>query len=223
MPAFLLFWSSYSILKLMEKQKLLEQLKADAQKEELPLEKGATQIVFGDGNYDSELFFLGEAPGYFEDQKGIPFVGRAGQLLDQTLDEIGIPRSDIWISNVVYYRPPENRDPDPEEIAAFRPYVDRQIEIIDPRIIITLGRFSMAKFAPGAKISQVHGKPRWIVFKNKKKVVIPMYHPAAALRSTNLLDAFKTDFLNIPKVIKKIQNSSLSPVPENKKEQPKLF
>jgi DNA polymerase len=208
---------------MMEKEKLLGQLKTEVQEKELPLKKGATQIVFGDGNCDSELFFLGEAPGYFEDQKGIPFVGRAGQLLDETLEKIGIPRKDIWISNVIYYRPPENRDPSSEEIAAFRPYVDRQIEIIDPKIIITLGRFSMAKFAPGVKISQAHGKPRWIMFGNKKRVMIPMYHPAAALRSTNLLDSFRTDFLNIPKVIKKVQDLDLSIEPKNKSEQPRLF
>lgn len=206
----------------MDKKEELDKLKREAIEADLPLKSGATQIVFGDGNIESSLYFLGEAPGFFEDQKGIPFVGRAGKLLNETLEGIGIPRPEIWISNVVYYRPPENRDPSPEEIEAFKTYVDRQIEIIDPKIIVTLGRFSMAKFGSGIKISQVHGKPRWILFNQKKRVLIPMYHPAAALRSTNLLNVFKSDFDNIPKVIKKIENMVL----ENKKgnsEQTTLF
>ncbi|OQA03607.1 MAG: Uracil DNA glycosylase superfamily protein [bacterium ADurb.Bin400] len=190
----------------MNKTEELHKLRDIAQRDEsLPLRDGATQLVFGAGNPESRLFFLGEAPGFHEDQKGIPFVGRAGQLLDRTLEEIGIPRPTIWISNVVYFRPPANRDPQPEEIEAFKPYVDKQIEIIDPDIIITLGRFSMGKFLPDVKISQVHGQPKWILFAGRKRVLIPMYHPAAALRSTALLQSFNNDFTAIPKVIKKLE------------------
>lgn len=191
--------------KIDELEKLKIKVNAD---QTLPLRHGATQLVFGDGNADSKLFFLGEAPGFYEDQKGIPFVGRAGKLLDQTLMEIGIPRETIWISNVVYFRPPENRDPLSEELEAFKPYVDQQIELIDPEVIVTLGRFSMGKFLPEAKISQVHGKPFWINFGGKRRVFIPMYHPAAALRSTQITLAFKQDFTAIPKVLKKLERLS---------------
>ncbi|MEK9156297.1 MAG: uracil-DNA glycosylase [Patescibacteria group bacterium] len=202
------YWPEcYNII--MAKQDELIQLKSEAEEDKnLPLRQGATQIVFGDGNPESEFFFLGEAPGFFEDQKGVPFVGKAGQLLNETLKEIGIERGKIWISNVVYFRPSENRDPTPEEIAAFRPYVDRQIEIIDPQVIVTLGRFSMAKFLPGAKISQVHGKPKWIMTAGQRRVLVPMYHPAAALRGTGIMNEFKNDFQNIPRVLRKIEREA---------------
>jgi len=208
----------------MNKPEELKKLKEEAENNKaLPLRAGATQLVFGGGNPESELFFLGEAPGFFEDQKGIPFVGRAGQLLDQTLLEVGIKRDDIWISNVLYFRPPENRDPLPEELDAFRPYVDRQIEIIDPKVIITLGRFSMGKFLFGAKISAVHGQPKWISFGGKKRVLIPMYHPAAALRSTNITTAFKHDFEAIPKVINKLARLDNEEKEDREADQPALF
>jgi DNA polymerase len=208
----------------MSKQEELQKLKEAANKDNaLPLRSGATQLVFGDGNPDSPLFFLGEAPGFNEDKQGIPFCGRAGKLLNETLDEIGIPRKDIWISNVVYFRPPENRDPLPEELEAFRPYVDKQIEIIDPKVIVTLGRFSMGKFLPNVKISQVHGQPKWITFANKKRVLIPMYHPAAALRGTTLMQQFKLDFLAIPKVLKKLERLEEEEKQNQKPDQMKLL
>lgn len=189
----------------MNKIEELEKFKKEVVSATLPLKDGATQLVFGHGDPNSEFFFLGEAPGYNEDKQGIPFCGRAGILLNQTLEGIGIKREDIWISNVVYYRPPENRDPLPEELEAFKPYVDKQIEIIDPKIIVTLGRFSMGKFLPNIKISQVHGKPKYIFFAGKKRVLIPMYHPAAALRGTTMLQNFQSDFTLIPKVLKKLK------------------
>lgn len=189
----------------MQKAGLLEQVRVSVEKNKnLPLRAGANRLVFGNGNPESTIYFLGEAPGFNEDQQGIPFCGRAGILLNKTLEEIGLPRDKVWVSNVVYYRPPENRDPSPEEIAAFAPFVDKQIEIIDPRIIVTLGRFSMAKFAPTVKISQVHGHPFWIDFGGKRRVLVPMYHPAAALRGTTIMNQFKLDFSVIPKVIKKL-------------------
>ena len=189
----------------------------------LPLRAEAANLVFGHGNSDSPLFFLGEAPGFNEDQRGIPFCGRAGKLLNETMEEIGIQREDIWISNVVYYRPPDNRDPLPEELAAFKPYVDKQIEIIDPKVIVTLGRFSMGKFLPSARISQVHGKPKWVYFNNKKIVLIPMYHPAAALRGATLMQQFKFDFEAIPKVLKKLEKALAESEPETKINQQSLF
>lgn len=179
----------------MDKAKALEDLKKELEANaDLPLRKGATQLVFGEGSPDAKLYFLGEAPGYWEDQKGRPFVGQAGQLLDETLLSIGLKRADVYISNVVRFRPPANRDPLPEEIDSFAPYVDREIDIIKPEIIVTLGRFSMAKFLPNQKISQIHGKTYSINYKGENYKVVPMFHPAAALRSTGVLNAFRQDF-----------------------------
>ncbi len=185
-----------------KKSKLLKLLKEMAADKSLPLREGATQLVFGDGNPDSEIYFLGEAPGYWEDQKGKPFVGLAGKLLNELIESIGNKREDVYISNVVRFRPPENRDPTPEEIAAFAPYVDREIEIINPKIIVTLGRFSMGKFLPEAKISLVHGQIKQVPWKGKAVTVIPMYHPAAALRAGEVMKKIKEDFLKIPEALK---------------------
>ena len=140
----------------------------------LPLREGATQLVFGEGNPDTKVYFLGEAPGYYEDKQGRPFVGLAGKLLDQLIVSIGLTREQVYISNVVRFRPPGNRDPEPDELAAFAPYVDEEIDIIDPKIIVTLGRFSMGKFIPDVKISQVHGKAFKVKFNGKDVLVLPM-------------------------------------------------
>ena len=160
----------------------------------LPLRNGATQLVFGEGNPEAQIYFLGEAPGYWEDQKGRPFVGVAGKLLDELIESIGLKRAEVYISNVVRFRPPENRDPSPEEIASFQPYVDQEIEIIKPRIIVTLGRFSMNKFLPDARISKVHGQVKKITWNGQDVTVIPMYHPAAALRADEIMKQLKADF-----------------------------
>ncbi|KKR50157.1 MAG: Phage DNA polymerase-related protein [Candidatus Curtissbacteria bacterium GW2011_GWA1_40_16] len=190
----------------MSKRELLNDLKKRMEDDKsLPLRTGATQLVFGEGNPDAQVYFLGEAPGYYEDREGRPFVGQAGKLLDQLIESIGFSRSEVYISNVVRFRPPANRDPEPDEIAAFSAYVDEEIEIINPRIIVTLGRFSMAKFLPDTKISAVHGKVYKVGWNNKKQVVVPMYHPAAALRSTAILVAIKGDF----QIIKKALNDDL--------------
>lgn len=186
----------------MSKQELLDNLKARMEADKaLPLRTGATQLVFGEGNPDTQIYFLGEAPGYYEDREGRPFVGQAGKLLDQLIEGIGFRRGDVYISNVVRFRPPANRDPDPDEIAAFAPYVDEEIKIIDPKVIVTLGRFSMNKFLPDARISSVHGRVFKLDWKGKGRVVMPMYHPAAALRSTAILSAIKGDFHLIKKAL----------------------
>ncbi len=177
----------------------------------LPLREGATQLVFGEGNPDAEIYFLGEAPGFYEDQQGRPFVGQAGKLLNQLIESIGLKREDVYISNVVRFRPPENRDPSDEEIAAFAPYVDEEIEIIGPKIIVTLGRFSMAKFLPGYKISQVHGQIKRIDWRGNEVVVLPMYHPAAALRAIAVMDSLKADFQVIKKTLDNIKEESRKP------------
>ena len=178
----------------------------------LPLRSGATQLVFGEGDPDAEIYFLGEAPGYHEDQQGRPFVGLAGKLLNESLEEIGLKRQEVYISNVVRFRPPGNRDPLPEELAAFDPYIDEEIKIINPKLIVTLGRFSMGKFIPNAKISQIHGKPLFINWSSQEIMVLPMFHPAAALRSEEVLKMFKQDFKKIPQLLKE-------PVQVEKKEE----
>lgn len=188
----------------MDKALELTKLKKEMEKTELPLREGATQLVFGDGSAEAEIFFLGEGPGYWEDVKGLPFVGNAGALLNQMLAVVEIKREEVFISNVVHYRPPQNRDPSAEEMAAFEPFVDRMIEIIEPKLIVTLGRFSMAKFLPGMKIGAVHGKVQVVDFKGKKKVVVPMYHPAAALRSGEVMRQFRDDFRKIPEILEEV-------------------
>jgi DNA polymerase len=158
-------------------------------------------LVFGEGNPDCQVMFIGEAPGFHEDKQGRPFVGRAGQLLNTLISEIGWKREDVYITNIVKRRPPENRDPFPEEIEAYKPYLAEQIKIINPKIIAPLGRFSMNYFLPLAKISQDQGK----VFEKDsgeiKRIIYPLYHPAAALRSTNVLNDLRTAFKRLPDII----------------------
>jgi DNA polymerase len=191
----------------MDKEQKLENLRKEMENDSsLPLRKGATNLVFGEGNPETEILFIGEGPGYWEDQKGIPFVGNAGILLNKLLQSIKVNREDVFVTNVVCFRPPNNRDPLPEEINAFKPYIDKIINIIDPKIIVTLGRFSMAKFIPNVFISSVHGSVNNIKWNDKDKVVIPMYHPAAALRNGNVMNMIKNDFLTIPDVLKDVKS-----------------
>lgn len=186
----------------MDQATQLQQLKQQLQNDQsLPLRQGATQLVFGEGNPNADIYLLGEAPGYHEDQQGRPFVGHAGKLLDQLITEIGLKRADVYISNVVRFRPPANRDPEAVEINAFAPYVDQEIAIVNPKMIVTLGRFSMAKFIPNSKISQIHGQARLLEWNGKTIVVMPMYHPAAALRADAVLQQLKADFKKIPRLL----------------------
>ncbi len=161
------------------------------------LYKRANKPVPGDGNPDAEVMFVGEGPGYHEDQQGLPFVGAAGKLLDKLLQSIKLERKEVFIGNVVKHRAPDNRDPLPEEIEACRPFLDGQIQIIEPKMIVTLGRFSMNKFLPNEKISQIHGQARYVDFLGERYIVIPMYHPAAALRSGRIMEEIKKDFQKI--------------------------
>lgn len=185
-----------------EKDKALASLKRKMLSDlSLPLRKGTTNLVFGVGNSDTKVLFIGEGPGYWEDQKAEPFVGNAGKLLDGLLHSVKLPREEVYITNVVHHRPPENRDPEPSEIAAYAPYLDQIIEIIKPKIIVTLGRFSMAKFLPGVKITAIHGKPQRVNFNGKEIAIIPMYHPAAALRSSEVMRQIREDFNIIPQVL----------------------
>jgi DNA polymerase len=190
----------------MDKKELLIALKSKMKADKsLPLRKGATNLVFGEGSPDAEILCLGEGPGFTEDKLGRPFVGNSGILLGKLLALIKIQRKDIFITNVVCYRPPENRDPLPEEIAAFQLYVDEIIKIVNPKIIVTLGRFSMGKFLPGVKISAVHGKVFKVKLGNRDVTVIPMFHPAAALRRNDVMLMIKNDFANLPGIIKKVK------------------
>ena len=151
--------------------------------------------VPGEGPATSEIMFVGEGPGFYENEQGRPFVGAAGNFLNELLAEAGLKRSDVWIGNVVKCRPPGNRDPLPEELAACDEYLERQIAAINPKIIITLGRFSMGKYMPGAKISSVHGQMRRV----GNRFVIAMFHPAAALHQGGLKPAIIKDFAQLPK------------------------
>jgi len=157
----------------------------------------ATKAVPGEGSPQARVVFVGEAPGYHEDQQGIPFCGAAGRLLEELLNSIKLKRSGVWIGNMVKHRPPGNRDPQPDELIACQLFLDRQIRVIDPEIIVTLGRFSMNKFLPGEYVSQVHGQARFVAFAGKRRIVIPMYHPAAALRNGKIMEEIKNDFQKI--------------------------
>ncbi len=169
----------------------------------LEIARNAINGVAGEGNPDSEVLFIGEAPGRNEDESGRPFVGQAGKLLEKNLNVIGLQRSDVFITNIVKYRPPDNRDPFPEEIAACKDWLDEQIKIIDPKIIVTLGRFSMGKFIEGVTISKVHGQPRFVDFGGKRYIVYPMFHPAAALRSGSMMKPFEEDFVKLSTLLTK--------------------
>lgn len=191
----------------MSKFEELHKLKEEMEKDNsLPLKKGATKLVFGVGNTETKVLLIGEGPGYYEDQSGEPFVGQAGKLLDKLLILAGLERRKVFITNVVHHRPPDNRDPLPEEISAYGKYLDKIIEIIDPKLILTLGRFSMAKFLPNVFISSVHGKKYDVLWKGKNIVVIPMYHPAASLRNGSVLNLEKDDFVNLKGMLPEILN-----------------
>ena len=164
----------------------------------------ATNLVMGDGNLNAEIVFIGEAPGKNEDEQGLPFVGAAGKFLNEMLAQAGLARSDVYITNIVKYRPPNNRDPLPEEKAAFLPYLLKQLQIIQPKVVITLGRHSMEYFLPDMKISQVHGRAERITFGDDTIVIVPLYHPAAALYNGGMRQTLIDDFLMVPEIIKKL-------------------
>ena len=202
--------------KATELKKLEEEITAD---KTLPLK---SNLVFGEGNPDCEVLFIGEAPGRDEDIQKRPFVGRSGQLLRKSIRELGWKETNVYITNIVKRRPPENRDPSPEEIEKYKPYLTQQIEIINPKIIVPLGRFSMNYFLPLAKITRDQGK----LFRAGNRHVVPMLHPAAALRSTGMMDDFQENFKKLPAIIKKIDTEKTEEEVEiktqsAKKEKPK--
>jgi uracil-DNA glycosylase len=186
-----------------EKIKALEKVAQEVNSfKGLDIAKNATHAVPGEGNPDAAIMFIGEAPGFNEDMQGRPFVGQAGKLLEKTLAEaLSLKREDVYITNIVKFRPPDNRDPFDNEILACKDWLDRQIDIVHPKIIATLGRFSMAKFIPGVTISGVHGQPRYVDFQGTKYIVFPMYHPAAALRAGIVLKLFQEDFVKLKAIL----------------------
>lgn len=200
------------------KYEKLHKLKDEMEKDNLlPLKKVATKLVFGTGNTEASILCIGEGPGFNEDQQGLPFVGQAGKLLDKLFPLAGLERKQVFITNIVHHRPPENRDPEPNEIEAYGKYLDKIIEIIDPEVILTLGRFSMAKFLPDVFISQVHGKKYEVNWNGKKIIVIPMYHPAASLRNGSILEAEKKDFFQLKEILRTMKEEDSLLTDEEKK------
>jgi DNA polymerase len=175
------------------------------------------KAVPGEGPADAEIMFIGEGPGFHENEQGRPFVGAAGNFLNELLAEAGLKRTDVWIGNVVKCRPPNNRDPLPEELTACNEYQERQIAAINPKIIITLGRYSMGKFMPGAKVSSVHGQMRRV----GDRYVIAMFHPAAALHQAALKPAILKDFGQLPKLLEQARAAQKHTTPAQAVEEPK--
>ena len=169
-----------------------------------PLADVRTKLVFGAGNANADLMFVGEAPGASEDKQGLPFVGRAGKLLDQLLEEVGLDRGDVFITNVICCRPPGNRDPLPEEIEACKPYLFRKIELIEPEVVCTLGNFA-TKLLTGEPtgITKVHGRPQQREVGGRVVTLMPLFHPAAALRAEPVRQLLREDFAKLPALIEK--------------------
>lgn len=189
-----------------DKQTQLDKVKEEIIKKDIcsVLRAQATNLVMGDGTINADIVFIGEAPGKNEDEQGLPFVGAAGKFLNEMLAAAGMQRTDVYITNIVKYRPPNNRDPLPEEKKAFWPYLLKQLQIIKPKVVITLGRHSMEYFLPGMKIGLIHGQPKRIQFGDEKLVIIPLFHPAAALYNPAMRQTLIDDFLMVPEIIKEI-------------------
>src|SRR4030042_5556296 len=205
----------------MMKQQLLKKLiqTLESKANVLPLVKSKKDIVPPEGNPEAELMFIGEAAGFHEHRLRRPFVGVAGKLLTKSLENNGWKKEEVWITNVVKARPPENRDPTPEEIKAYKTFLDQEIHIIQPKIIITLGRFSMGKFIPNAFISGIHGNPRWVNWDDMRLLVFPMYHPAAALRSGQVMQSFQQDFIKLRKTYGIVMNNNANEQQEKTSEE----
>lgn len=188
------------------KQNRLEQIKADILAQNIcpDLAKSAKNLVMGDGNASADVVFIGEAPGKNEDEQGLPFVGAAGKFLDEMLASIGLQRQDVYITNIVKYRPPGNRDPYPDEKAAFLPFLKEQLEVIQSKLVVTLGRHSMESLLPGLQISKCHGQPK----RYNGQVYMPLFHPAAALYNGSMRETLMEDFAKIPRVLELITKES---------------
>jgi len=202
----------------MPAEERLQAIRAQVQQcRACPLSVGRTLAVPGEGPASSRVMFIGEGPGYHEDQQGQPFVGQAGKFLDELLACAGLKRAEVFITNVVKCRPPSNRDPEPEELKACDQYLNAQIEAINPCVIVTLGRFSMAKFVTNGKISQIHGRPHQV----DGRVVVTMYHPAAALHQPDLKKTLLEDFGRLKQFLQQAETPPTPAAPpETHKETP---
>lgn len=174
-----------------------------------PLARGRTHAVPGEGSPNAEILFIGEGPGFHEDRLGRPFVGASGNLLEELLGAIGMTRDQVFIANVVKCRPPDNRDPLPEEIAACKPYLDEQEAAIKPRIVVTLGRFSMQRYFAGQSITRIHGQ----VKRQGDTAYVPMFHPAAALRNPQWMAEIRKDFAQLPALLDELRSQQQQPAP----------
>jgi uracil-DNA glycosylase family 4 len=183
-----------------KKQAQLDQIAADIVKNNVcpDLAKAATHLVFGEGSANAEIVFIGEAPGKNEDLTGKPFIGTAGRFLNEMLAQIGLRREDVYITSILKYRPPKNRDPRPEEKTAFMPYLQAQLDVIQPLLIVTLGRHSTNCFLPDLQISKVHGQ---VIKHDGGHTYLPLYHPAAALYNSGMRQTLIDDFMQIPRII----------------------
>jgi uracil-DNA glycosylase len=186
------------------RERLIELYKVVQDCTKCPLYESRTKAVFGAGNADADLMFVGEAPGAEEDRQGLPFVGRAGQLLNQMLEGIGLTREDVFIANVLKSRPPGNRDPQPLEIEACEPYLWEQVRLIEPRVVCTLGNFA-TKLLTGSQtgITKVRGTPQVHELGNRMVYLLPLFHPAAALRTPAVKETLRADFATIPELLKR--------------------
>lgn len=205
-----------------DKQKALDDIRTEVAACSLcSLSKSRHNTVPGEGDTDAKVMFIGEAPGATEDEKGIPFCGASGKFLDEMLGKIGMSRESVFIANTVKCRPPENRDPEDEEKAACRPYLERQFDIIDPELVVLLGRHSTATFCPGAGgITALHGKA---LRRPNGRVYLPLYHPAAALHNGSLRQTLIDDFMKIPAIIEKIKSTKKIEPKSHDQVQPKLI
>ncbi|MEA3407555.1 MAG: uracil-DNA glycosylase [Chloroflexota bacterium] len=201
---------------MQELEQICEQIR---QCQKCPLAAGRTHAVPGAGPADADIMFVGEAPGFHEDRQGLPFVGAAGNFLDELLASINLSREDVYITNVVKCRPPGNRDPQPEEIQACRPYLDRQIELIKPKMIVTLGRFSMQLAFSGVSITRVHGTPKRV----GDILYFPMFHPAAALHQPRYRPLIEKDIQKIPGILNDVESFTREEEPSEKPKQLGLF
>lgn len=182
----------------MKPEEILKQVAAEtAVCQKCALHYSRKNAVAGEGPANADIVFIGEGPGFHENEQGRPFVGAAGKLLDELLAKIGLKRHQVYITNVVKCRPPGNRDPQPDELTACSDYLERQLQAINPRVIVTLGRYSMARFMPNVKISDIHGQGMQV----RGRLVVPMYHPAAALHQPSLKPMLEHDFMGLPDLI----------------------
>jgi len=189
----------------MEAAKILEEITRQVQTcEKCELHFSRKKAVPGEGPADASIMLIGEGPGFFENEQGRPFVGQAGKFLDELLQKAGLQRRDVFITNVVKCLPPSNRDPLPAELQACGAYLEQQIESINPQIIVTLGRFSMARFLPNARISEIHGQSSTV----RGRLIVPMYHPAAALHQPSLKSTVEQDFARLPEFIEQARSST---------------